>query len=174
MILNSIKSKHILSKIIKEHLQKKIYLKILRHNKILQSRLNITLGSYNEFSQIIFELIPVNQLQKEKNYFINPRGNELFFHIYLNENKNELNRFYITEQDNVDIIKVKIDYQFKNIYELFKDCICLKEIKLIQFNRSDFTDMSNMFKGCMWLTNLDINVLKTNYVTNMASMFNGC
>ena len=174
MLLNSIKSNHILGKIIKEYIKKNIYLNIICHNKYLQSRLKISNKTYEECSQIIFELIPINQLFKEKNYIVNPRGNETLFHIYINESNNEFNRFYITPEDKVNKIKVLIDYKIFSIYELFKDCDCLKEIKLTQFYRKGFNDLSKMFNGCSKLEKLDITLLKTTHVTNMSSMFNGC
>ena len=153
----------------------KIYLKLINRNKALQSRLNISNKTYHDYCRIIFELIPIKPIQNDnKNYFINFRGDMSFLHIYINDNEEEYDKTYLTKNDNINKIRVEIDFEVKYIFELFKDCTCLKEIKLVKYIRKDITDLSNLFKGCSMLTNLDINNLNTNNVTNISSIFSGC
>ena len=171
MSLNSVKNKNVLSRIIKGHLKLKIYLKLINRNKALQSRLNISNKSYHDYCRIIFELIPIKPNQNDnKNYFINFRGDMSFLHIYINDNEEEYDKTYLTKNDNINKIRVEIDFEVKYIFELFKDCTCLKEIKLVKYIRKDITDLSNLFKGCSMLTNLDINKLNINNVTNIIKL----
>ena len=71
-------------------------------------------------------------------------------------------------------IKILIDIEVKSIAFLFYKCLCIKEIKFIIFDRTDFTDYQHMFYSCINLINLDISKLKTNNVTTMTSMFDSC
>ena len=83
-ILKNIKSNYILSKIY-DNIQKRKYLEIVKYNKKIQNRLNLSIKDYKEypeiFSQIVIEIIPC----KEKyGIFINIKENDkLYYHIYL-------------------------------------------------------------------------------------------
>ena len=68
-----------------------------------------------------------------------------YYHIYFNDNEEEIKRNYITEKDKVEKIKIFIDYEIKNLYGLFKDCKCIKILNFLQFNRKVNEDMSYLF-----------------------------
>ena len=66
-------------------------LEIIKYNKNIQKRLNISINNYKEYSEIYskieIEIIPAsNKIDK----FINiKKDEEIYFHIYLNDNKKE-------------------------------------------------------------------------------------
>ena len=145
-------------------------LNIIRYNKYFQKRLNKDLDDYkNEYSIIVFEIIPV-----EDKYVYFLKKKEPSFHIYLNDNKEELDRIYITRYDNVKKIKILVDKEIKSFAELFQGCLYIKKIKFVRFNRKDINDMSYMFSGCSSLEELDISKMKTENVENMERMFSEC
>ena len=52
----------------------------------------------------------------------------MYFHIYFNNNKEEIKRNYIDEDEEIKIIKIIIDYQVKSLKELFSYCEYIKSI----------------------------------------------
>ena len=108
-ITEKIKSRYILSKIYNNMTIKK-KLKIVKYNKRIQNRLNLDVKDYKEYCEIEIEIIPA----KDKcGKFININKNDkLYYHIYLNDNKEEIkNKYEINKEDNVTKIKIIIDYQ---------------------------------------------------------------
>ena len=101
--INKIKSSYILKRIF-NNIDKGIFLKIIKYNKKTQKRLNIDLNNYNYYSQIEIEVIPsLNQYGK----FINILNEEeRYFHIYFNNNKEEIKRNCINKNENVSKIKM--------------------------------------------------------------------
>ena len=89
-----------------------------------------------------------------KNKFINIKeeSDKSFYHIYFNESNEEIKRNYINKNEKISKIKVIIDMEEKSLKELFQECYCVKEIKFVKFNRTDFTDYSYMFRNCKNLT----------------------
>ena len=179
-MLNNIKSNYILKIVIRNHLLKKKYFQLVKKNKNLQQKLEINLDDYKEyytriFNRIEFEIIPISKLPSDdKYYFIKMRENIKYYHIYFNNDKNEIKRNYITNKDKVKKIIVKIDMELKSLRGLFADCTAPKEIKFTKFNREDFTDMTELFYGCGNLVELDIQKFKTPNVTKMNWMFAMC
>ena len=114
-IIENIKSRLILSKII-DNMPKKIKLEIVRYNKKMQNRLNLYIKDYKEYSEtftpIEIEIIPT---KGKYGKFININENgELYYHIYFNDNKEEIkNKYEIEEEDKITKIKIIIDYQVK-------------------------------------------------------------
>ena len=177
-MLNNIKSLFILRKLF-EFTKQKTYLKLLKYNKKLQEKLNITIKSYSDFLYIEIELIPKHKYRLHKYLdenllFINYLEDKSFYHIYFDENKEEIKRNYLEENEKVSKIKILIEPKVKNIYGLFKNCKCIKEINFIKFDREDITNMSQLFYYCESLTKLNIDKLKTVNVTNMEDMFKLC
>ena len=90
--LDNIKSKYIL-KIIFDMMGKKESLNMIKYNKRIQTRLNININDYKEYSQtfspIEIELIP---LKNEYGAFVNIEKNESYYHIYFNDEKKETKR----------------------------------------------------------------------------------
>ena len=155
---------------------KKKKLEIVKYNKRIQNRLNLDVKDYKEYSEtyssIEIEIIP----KKDEYYFININENDkLYYHIYFNDNKEEIkNKYEIDEQDKVTKIKIIIDYQVKSFKSLFHFCECIESINFKKFYRNNITDMSLMFAGCSSLKELNLNNFNTNNVTNMCWMFSGC
>ena len=103
------------------NLLKKKSLEIIKYNKELKNRINISIKDYKEYSEmyssIEIEIKPVNNKYVK---FINIDGGyEKYYHIYFNDNKEEIKRNYLNENDNVSKIKIIIDYQVKSFKELF-------------------------------------------------------
>ena len=90
-IIDNIKSRYILSKIYNNMTIKK-KLKIVKYNKRIQNRLNLDVKDYKEYCEIEIEIIPA----KDKcGKFININKNdELYYHIYFNDNKKEIKNKY--------------------------------------------------------------------------------
>ena len=113
--LGNLKSDYFLQKIL-DNIGKKKSLKIVKHNKKIQSRLNLNIKEYKKFSEIFssieIEIIPINNIYDK---FINIYENEKsYFHIYFNDNKEEIkNKYYIYEKDKIKKIRIIIDYQIK-------------------------------------------------------------
>ena len=171
-MIRKIKCEYFLKNII-DCVSEKIYLNVLKYNKELQKKLNLSINSYIKFfNQIVIEVIP-KEKRRKKCPFIN-RGNKNFYHIFFDEGRQEIKRNYILSKEKVMKIKIIIDMNVKSLTGLFKGCRCLKEIKFIKFNRNDISKMSKMFYKCKSLTNLDITKLKTDNVKSMRYMFADC
>ena len=84
---------------------------------------------------------------------------KLYYHIYFNDNKDEIknkyrikeneddiikHEYYIEEEHKVTKIKIIIDYQVKSFKKLFDDCKCIESINFKKFYRNNITDM----RGC--------------------------
>ena len=107
-------------------------LEIIRYNKNIKNKLNIKINNYkNESSRIEIEIIP-----KENEYgrFINIKKMkvESNYHIYFNDSKEKIERKELNEDDNVQKIKVILNYKIKSLYELFINCRVFKTIFLLR------------------------------------------
>ena len=176
-MLDRIKSDFFLKMIFKECLIEKTYLEIVRHNKKIQKRISISTQDYKDYYKIEIILIPVKRekLKKEKNNFINIKnGEESFFHIYLNNNAEEIMRNYILKNEDIWKIRIKIDEKIKSLENLFYDCDCLEKVNFIKFNRSDINNLSKLFYNCESINDLNISKVKTNNVINMEDIFYEC
>ena len=152
------------------------YLNILKYNKGLQTKLNLSLENYKKYNQIKIEVIPIVNLKEkdEENIFINTVENESLYHIYFNESNEEIERKYIKNNEKISKIIILIDIEVESLRDLFHGCESIKEIKFISFNRKNIIDMGYMFAKCSNLINLDISKIKTDNVTHMEYMFNEC
>ena len=119
---------------------KKKKLEIVKYNKKIQTRINLSVIDYKEYSEI-FTPIEIEIIPTKDQYgkFININKNdELFYHIYFNDNKEEIkNKYKIDEKDKVTKIKVIIDYQVKSFKELFYWCKCIESINFKKFYRNN-------------------------------------
>ena len=129
---------------------------------------------YSEtYSSIEIEIIPKKGKYDKFNYI--DENDKLYYHIYFNDDKEEIkNKYEIEEKDKVTKIKIIIDYQVKSFKKLFDCCKCIESINFKKFYRNNITDMSWMFNGCYSLKELNINNFNTNNVTDMSRMFGGC
>ena len=168
-IIENIKSRYILSKIY-NNIPKKKKLAIVKYNKRIQNRLNLSIKDYKEYSEIEIEIIPIKDKYGK---FINIKKNyKLYYHIYFNDNKEEIkNKYEIKDEDEVTKIQIIIDYQVKSFKDLFKRCECIESINFKKFYRNNITDMRYMFYWCSSLKELNLNNFNTNNVTNMWCMF---
>ena len=174
--LKKIRNKYILKQIF-EHLNQKIYLKIIKYNKNIQNRIEIDHNDYKKYCQIEIEIIPIEDNHYRKNNFINfnNKNEESYYHTYFNDSRKETkrkNRNYIYK--NIKKIKVIIDYKVKSFEKLFYDCDYIKSINFIKFNRNDINNMKDMFYRCSKLEELNLSNFNTKNVTNMSYMFYGC
>ena len=151
-IIDNIKSRYILSKII-DIMPKKKKLEIVKYNKRIQNRLNLNVKDYKEYSEtftpIEIEIIPA---KGKYGSFINIDENDkLYYHIYFNDNIEEIknkyeikkdifgvtkHEYYIKEEDKVTKIKIIIDYQVKSFKKLFFNCKCIKSINFKKLYRN--------------------------------------
>ena len=163
-IIENIKSRYILSKIY-NNMTKKKKLEIVNYNKRMQNRMNLSFKDYKEYSET-FSSIEIEIIPRKKKYgrFIKINENDkLYYHIYFNDNKEEIkNKYEIDEEDKVIKIKIIIDYQVKSFKSLFLCCYCIEFINFKKFYRNNITDMSDMFRGCSLLKELNLNNFNTN------------
>ena len=133
----NVKSNYILKNIFK-YLQKGKSLKIIRYNTNIKKRLNITIDDYKS---IVLEIIPYENQSGE---FININGyNKKYFHIYFNDDKEEIKVTNLSKEDKVSKINVV------NMGSMFYKCSSIKELNLNNFNTNNVTDMNCMFYGCL-------------------------
>ena len=90
-ITEKIKSDYFLQKLY-DNITKKKKLEIVKYNKRIQNRINLSVKNYKEYSEtyssIEIEIIPA---KGEYGKFINIKENDkLYYHIYFNDNKEEI------------------------------------------------------------------------------------
>jgi len=186
-IIENIKSRYILSKIY-DNMPKKKKLEIVKYNKRIQNRLNLSIKDYKEYyEEIELEIIPAKD--KYGSFIIINENDKLYYHIYFNDNKEEIknkyrikedlfgvtkHEYYIEEEDKVTKVKIIINYQVKSFKKLFCYCECIESINFKKFYRNNITNMSEMFFRCSSLKELKLTNFNTNNVTNMRSMFYEC
>ena len=189
--LENIKGTFFLQKMFDNILKNK-YLGIIKYNKNFQKRMNLNINDYKEYSEkytpIELEIIPTKErIQK----FINVKKGDLdysqvvkdtikedekYFHIYFNDNKEEIKRQYLIKDDpdKVKKIKIIIDYQVLSFEKLFYDCSCIESICFKKFYRNNINNMNNMFSLCKNLKEIKFSSFNTDNVTDMSCMFFCC
>ena len=108
-----IRSKYILQQIV-NFLSHKILLEVIRYNKNIKKKLNKEINDYkNEYLKIEIELIPSTYSFDYSNRylkFINlQKKNESYYHIYFNDNKEEVKTNKIKYEDKITKINIIID-----------------------------------------------------------------
>ena len=111
-IFNNIRSHYILQ-IVFDHLETDKTFNIVKYNNHLKKRLDININDYKEYSEnyssIEIELKPFKYVYAT---FINYKiKDEKYYHIYFNNNEEEIKRKYINKNEKIDVIKIIIDYQ---------------------------------------------------------------
>ena len=174
-IFKNLKNDYFLQKVF-NNLMKKKSLYIIKYNKNIKERINISIKDYKEYSEIYSSIEIEIKLAKDRyGEFINiNKENEKYYHIYFNNNKEEIKRNYLNENDNAEKLKIIIDYQIKSFKGLFAYCRDIKYFYFKKFYRNNITDMGRMFNGCSSLKELNLSNFNTNNVTNMGYMFSRC
>jgi len=148
-------------------------LEIMRYNKKLQKRLNISINDYKEYYQSTE--IELKIVDDRCGKFINiPDKEKKYYHIFFNNSNEEIKRNYLNENEKVKIIKIIIDYKVTSFQNLFYYCWCIEFINFKKFYRNNVTNMSGMFYRCSSLKELNLSNFNTNNVTNMSCMFREC
>ena len=133
-----LKSDYFMQKLF-DNIQKKVSLKIIKCNIFIQKRLNININNYKDFSEkfssIELEIIPI---KNGYGPFIKIKEeNKKYFHIYFNDNKEEIKKTELNKEDNVSKINIIIDYQINSFSELFYYCRCIGSINFKKFYRNN-------------------------------------
>ena len=162
--------------IVFNNLKKVKALNIIKYNENIKKRININTNYYKEYSEnyssIEIEIKPVSK--KYGKFINNEKEEEIYYHIYFNNNEEEIKRNYINEDEEIKIIRIKIDYQVKSFENLFYGCYCIESIYFKKFYRNNINNMNYMFSECSSLKELNLNNFNTNNVTNMNCMFYRC
>ena len=167
-----IRSIYIMKHIFNNILQNKL-LNIIRYNKNIMKKLNIQINNYKEeYFKIVIAIIPV---EGKYGKFININDKyKANYHIYFDNNKEEIKRDNINKDDKFNKIIIIIDYDVKSFSKLFFNCEYIKNINFIQFKRKDIKNMSYMFHGCSSIEEINLSNFKTDNVTNMKYMLSSC
>ena len=173
--LNDVKSVYILRQIFDIILESK-QLGIIRYNKKLQKRLDLSINNNKKYSALYSSIeIEINPTINEYGNFINIfSSDKKYYHIYFDDKKEEIKRNYLDKKDKVNKIKIKIDYQVKSLKKLFFECYCIESINFKEFYRNNIIDMSYMFYGCSLLKELNLSNFSTNNVIDMSYMLFKC
>ena len=157
-------------------LQKKNSLNMVKFNKNMKKRINTNIYDYKEFSEKYSSIeIEIKPVINKYGTFINfKEEDEKYYHIYFNNDKEEIKRNHIIKGEHISIIKIIIDYQVKSFENLFLMCNCIESINFKKFYRNDIINMHNMFFECKSLKQLNLQNFKTNNVTDMGYMFYAC
>ena len=174
-LFENIKSDYFLEKTF-ELLKKNGKLKIIKYNKKIQKRLNLSINDYKDYTELYSEIeIEICLIEERNGKFITYKGeNESFYHIYFDDNKEEIKRNFFKKDDVVKKIKLIIDYQVTSFCDLFKNCRCIKSVIFKKFSRKNITNMRSMFSGCVWLKSVNLANFNTINVTDMSYMFRFC
>jgi len=171
-MLNKIRNKYLLKTIFDNLLELKQF-QLIKYNKKIQNKIEISLQDFQLFKKIIIEIIPIKK--NDKNKFINiPKEKKNYYHIYFNKDKKEMKRNYFTQKSKVESIKIVIDEKITSLFELFKRCDCIEKINFIRFNRSNIKNMNYMFYECSSLKELNLKNFNTDNAINMNYMFYKC
>ena len=174
-LFDKIRSIFILQNILGILTRKKL-LEIIKYNNKIQRILYINFETYKEYSEkyslIELEIIPINDKYEE---FINiNEKNKEYYHIYFDDNKNEIKRNKLIEGDKVKKIIIKIEHQIKSFFSLFYKCHNIKSMNFKKFYRNNIVSMECMFNDCSSLKEIKFSCFNTENVTNMDGMFIGC
>ena len=136
--IESLKSDYFLQKLY-DNMPKKKKLEIVKYNKKVQNRLNLGVKDYKEYSET-FTPIEIEIIPKKGEYdkFINVnKKDKSYYHIYFNDNIEEIKNKYEINKKDITKIKIIIDYQVKSFNHLFSECKCIEYINFKKFYRNN-------------------------------------
>ena len=95
--------------IIFEHIEKVKLFKIIKINRNIQQKLDINLDKYKEYSVVHSTIeLEIRPVPHAIGKFINiKKDEENYFHIYFNDNKEEIKRTELKNGDNISKINIK-------------------------------------------------------------------
>ena len=94
-IFKNLKSDFFLQKLF-YNLSKKKTLDIIKYNNKIKERINICIKDYKEYSEIYSSIeIEIKPVSNKYGEFIKMNENEKYYHIYFNDNKEEIKRNYL-------------------------------------------------------------------------------
>jgi len=127
--LINIKSIYLIKQI-SDNLIKTKFLNIIKYNKKLQKRLDITLNDFKRCGKIEISLT-INSKSYYK--FINIKDNKQYYHIYYDDSKEEeKEKSGICRLDKDEItIKIIIDNEIKSLKGLFENCESIRKISFL-------------------------------------------
>ena len=173
--LENLKSDYFLQKVF-DNMKRDKSLEIVRYNKILQKRINITIKDYKDLSQLYSSIeIELTLNDNEYGKFINiyPDKKE-YYHIYFDNSKEETKRTHLDKNEKVKTIKIIIDNKVELLSGLFNKCNCIKSIYFKKFTRNNIINMCDMFSECSSLKELELSKFNTENVIEMGRMFYLC
>ena len=99
-------------------------LDIIKYNKNIKKKININVNDYKKYSEKYSTIeIEIKLINNKFGQFINIKEDDkIYYHIYFNNNKEEIKRNYIIEEDEIKIIKIIINYQIESLELLFYNC----------------------------------------------------
>ena len=122
VVFDNLKSDYFLIKIF-NIIKKNKSLKIVKNNKKLQKRLNLSINDYKEYTELYspieIELEVAGYLYQQ---FIQSTAIGDYYHIYFDNSNEEIYRNFLKENDYDKKIKIIIDYQVRSFYGLFSNC----------------------------------------------------
>jgi len=142
-LFKNLKNDYFLQKLFSNLFKKKV-LEIIKYNKNIKDRINITIKDYKEcseiYSSIEMEIKPVEN-KYDKFININNKEDEKYYHIFFNNDKEEIKRNYLNKNEQIKTIKIIIDYKVKSFEQLFYYCECLEYIYFKKFHRNNINNM---------------------------------
>ena len=174
-IFKNLKSDYFLQKLF-NNLMKKKSLDIIKYNNNIKNRINISIKDYKEYSEIYSSIeIEIKPVNNDNVKFINiDKENEIYYHIYFNNDKNEVKRNSLNKNENVEKIMIIIDFQITSFTELSAWCKCIESINFKKFYRNNIISMKHMFYQLSSLIELNLSNFNINNVFDMEEMFDGC
>ena len=179
-VLENIKSDFFL-RIIFDNLARNKKLGIIKINKKLQQRMNITINDFKEYlekySPIEIEIIPA--INKYGKFFNCENEDEDYYHAYactIDDDDDDYIEIYhsLDKEHTIKKIKLIIDYQVKSLEDLFRECECIESVNFKKFYRNNIINMSRMFYKCFSLKEVIFTSCNTSRVKDMKSMFSYC
>ena len=135
----NLKSDYFLIKLF-DIMKKNKSLNIIKYNKKMQNRLNLSISDYKEYSQL-YSSIEIelkfydNEYNGESKFINIPDEEKEYYHIYFDNSNEEIKRNYLKEKEKVNTIKIIIDYQVKSFKELFNNCEHINSLFFKKFYR---------------------------------------
>ena len=117
----NLKNDYFLQKVF-NNLEKKKLFNIVKYNKNIKKRIGININHYKLISEKYSSIkIEIKLVNNKFGKFINIKEEyHEYYHIYFNNNEEEIKRNYISEDEEIKIIKIIIDYQVESFEGLFE------------------------------------------------------